>query len=85
MTVIDRINELRLRPGDTIRMRSTFPNGFWSEYQLGLLWHGEQIAVWHSSTRTSHMPDTWSEPHETSAPDLAYGDWRRVQQGEEEG
>lgn len=78
VTVTDRIDEMRLRPGDTIRLRQNFKRGPWWEYELTLLWHGEQIAVWSSRHRSESNPDQWSEPKETAAPDLAYGDWARV-------
>lgn len=78
MTDIDRIEQMRLRPGDTIEMRQQFPRGPWVEYRRTLLWHGEQIAVWASSTRNNNRPN-WSEPHETASTVGAYGEWRKVE------
>ena len=78
MTVIDRINEMRLRPGDVIRLRQYFNKGPWWEYELTLLWHGEQVAVWRSRQRGGSKPDAWSAPRETAQPDLTYGEWKKV-------
>ena len=74
-TVVDKIKELGLSPGDTIKFRENFVNGPWVEYRLQLLWHGEQVAVWLSSTRLGNKPNSWSTPRETARPTLAYGNW----------
>lgn len=78
MTDIERIESMRLRPGDTIEMRLAYPRGPWSEYRRTLLWHGEQIAVWQTSTR--QKDGEWSDPRETASPVGSYGDWRKVDQ-----
>lgn len=77
MTDIGRIEQMRLRPGDTIEMRQNFPSGSWVEYRRTLLWHGEQIAVWACSNRHDRRPE-WSEPFETASRVGAYGEWRKV-------
>lgn len=74
-TVVDKIKELGLSPGDTIKLRQNFVKGPWVEYRLKLLWHGETTAVWLSSTRLGNKPKSWSKPKETSQPTLSYGDW----------
>ena len=76
MSDLDRIEQMRLRPGDTITMRQQFPRGPWVEYRRTLLWHGEHLAVWASSTRNNNQPE-WSEPRETASPVGSYGDWRK--------
>ena len=77
MTDIDRIEQMRLRLGDTIETRQQFPIGRWVEYRRTLLWHGEQIAVWAIQDRESHLPE-WSDPYESASPVESYGDWRKV-------
>ena len=78
MTDIDRIEQMRLRPGDTIEMRHQFPSGPWVECRRTLLWRGEQVAVWACSNRNGCQP-VWPEPQETASPVGAYGDWRKVE------
>ena len=77
MTDIERINTMRLRPGDTIELRLDFPAGGWIEYRRTLLWHGELVVVWASSTR-NHFQQEWSAPRETASPIGGYGEWRKV-------
>lgn len=79
MTDIDRIEQMRLRPGDTIEMRQQSPRGRWVEYRRTLLWHGERVAVWACSNRNDRRPE-WSEPIETADTVGAYSGWRKVDQ-----
>lgn len=78
MTDIDRIDQMRLRPGDTIEMRREFPNGNWYEDRRTLLWHGEEVAVWAIQSRYNQRPK-WSDPYESASPVGNYGDWRKVE------
>ena len=78
MTDIDRIEQMRLRPGDTIETRQQFRRGPWVEYRRTLLWHGEEVAVWAIQSRREQRPE-WSDPRESASPIGSYGDWRKVE------
>jgi hypothetical protein len=66
MTDLQLIDQMRLRPGDTIEHRQDFPKGPWAEYRRTLLWVGNELAVWEYSTR-NNASLKWSEPHECAS------------------
>lgn len=76
-TTADQCRALGLAVGDTIEGREDGSGGYWHEARLTLLWLGDEVAVWRSTTRSSSRPK-WSEPQEEANWTLECRQWRKV-------
>jgi hypothetical protein len=73
----DQCRDLGLQVGDTIRWRTVWQNGYWSEAELTLFWLGNDAAVFRVRERSMRKRE-WSDPHESCAWSLEFRDWRKV-------
>ena len=88
MGVIDQINALGVKVGDTIegtqsgRITGSTTN-WWTTTRLTLIWQGSEVAVWRETTNSWRMPaGEWTPPRESASWSLDCRDWRIIDVGQ---